>query len=318
MDKKVTKLVNATPAEISEDRILLGNNYAHLNGDGEFSATKCVPLSSLASANEITESRLLLEDPYAHLDEDAVGGFSAISSRAELLSTEKKERYTIDEIEKHAINLQKLMWGNRHKIWPNITTHRPVDVLDPIAALKFMGYDCEVEKNLGEFSSEGKLVEVAGTIDNSNKKVRISRHYSPNIQRFTAAHELGHAILHKTMGLHRDKPIDGSTATRRNSTEFEADKFSAFYTMPSKLVRNTFKQIFLTENFSINEATAVALGYDDYGSLMRKCKSLRDLSRVLASTERYNGRHFTSLANQFKVSVVAMAIRLEELGLVII
>ena len=30
-------------------------------------------------------------------------------------------------------------------------------------------------------------------------------------QRFTIAHELGHAILHRQTVLHRDKPIDGST-----------------------------------------------------------------------------------------------------------
>ena len=43
--------------------------------------------------------------------------------------------------------------------------------------------------------------------------------------------------------------------------------------------------------------------------------SLRDISRILAKTESFNGQYFRSLADQFYVSVEAMAIRLEELSL---
>jgi hypothetical protein len=48
---------------------------------------------------------------------------------------------------------------------------------------------------------------------------------------------------------------------------------------------------------------------------MKKFKTLRQLSRVLASAEHYNGLQFNSLANQFRVTNEAMAIRLEELEL---
>ena len=38
--------------------------------------------------------------------------------------------------------------------------------------------------------------------------------------------------------------------------------------------------------------------------------------RTLASAESFNGNHFDSLAKQFRVSPIAMAIRLKELGIV--
>jgi Zn-dependent peptidase ImmA (M78 family) len=42
----------------------------------------------------------------------------------------------------------------------------------------------------------------------------------------------------------------------------------------------------------------------------------RDLSRMLARVDRFDGRQIDSLTSQFRVSVEAMAIRLEELNLV--
>jgi len=86
--------------------------------------------------------------------------------------------------------------------------------------------------------------------------------------------------------------------------------------MPEKIIQTSFKKVFLTDVFVLNEDTAFALGSTDYNAMRNKCKNLRQLSKTLASSEFYNGRHFISQAKQFTVSVEAMAIRLEELGLV--
>ena len=187
-------------------------------------------------------------------------------------------------------------------------------MLDPVIALKFIGYDCDLDETLGQFYSSGKLIEVAGTIDKSSSKVHISRRFGNHIRNFTAAHELGHALLHQTSGLHRDRPLDG-TIISRDPVEREADKFATFFLMPTKLVKTTFEKFFLTDKFFLNEETAFALGLSDFMELKEKVKPLRQLSKMLASAEYYNGRHFVSLANQFRVSTEAMAIRLEELEL---
>src|SRR3989338_7159974 len=274
-----------------------------------------------ASSEEITRSRLLSQNPWAHLDES--GGFSALSNYSLkqagtftklLQGITKEHRHSHIEIEQRVGELHKRIWQNRNKIWSNATPSNPIDMLDPVIALKFVGYDCELDETLGQFYSDGKLIEVAGTIAKSSAKVLISRRFENNIRNFTAAHELGHALLHQTSGLHRDRPLNG-TIISRDPIEWEADKFATFFLMPRKLVKTTFEKIFLTDKFFLNEETAFALGYGYFMELKGKVKTLRQLSKMLASAEQYNGRHFISLANQFRVSTEAMAIRLEELEL---
>ncbi len=317
--------------KITESRLLLKNPYAYLNDIGGFSALPHHDEPAKLS-DKITKSRRLLEDPYAYLDES--GNFDALSNYSDIqvdvfsdipqeilqkyssreINAQKKGRYSHIEIEQQARSLQMRMWKDRSQIWPVATPSNPINILDPIVALKLIGYDYDLEETLGQFYSDGKLIEVAGTIDNISKQVHISRQFPHNIRAFTAAHELGHALLHETSGLHRDRPLDGATISR-NNVELEADKFATFFLMPRKLVQTSFARLFLTERFTLNEERAFALGFGDYEALNNKCKTLRQLARMLASAEQYNGLHFISLENQFRVSTEAMAIRLEELNL---
>lgn len=307
---------------ITRSRRLLKNPYAYLDDLGGYSALPRNGELTDASSEEIARSRQLHQDPYAHLDE--LGGFSALSNRP-LMQEDAypdvpqeitgKYCHSHAEIEQKVRDLHRSIWKNKSKIWGNSIPSNPIDMLDPIIALKLIGYDCDLDETLGHFRSGGKLIEVAGTIDRTSAKIRISRQFQQNIRSFTAAHELGHALLHQTNGLHRDKPLNGETISR-SPVELEADKFATFFLMPANLVKSTLKKYFLTDKFSIDEVTAHALGQGDFVTLKKKCKTLRHLSRLLADAEQYNGLHFTSLAKQFRVSTEAMAIRLEELELV--
>ncbi len=146
--------------------------------------------------------------------------------------------------------------------------------------------------------------------------VRISRQLPFVTRRFTTAHELGHALLHKQAGLHRDRPVDGPAAKQRSSTEMEADKFASCFLMPEKLVKKRFASLFGTERFVLDDAAMFMLKAGGVTDFDEKSISLRKLSRALASIQSYNGRHVDSLASQFHVSIEAMAIRLEELNLI--
>ena len=116
--------------------------------------------------------------------------------------------------------------------------------------------------------------------------------------------------------MHRDRPFDGSTSSSlRESVEVEADKFATYFLMPEKVVRKAFKQMYRTDLFYLSEETMFAFASSSTVARAEKCKTLRDLSRILASIECYNGLNVISLACQFGVSTEAMAIRLEELGL---
>lgn len=284
--------------QVIKNRRLLQNPYAHMEYLEEFA--------------QITASRRKYENPWAHVEDlDELGGFRA-PQRA---IWQKKESYTVAEIEERARMIQVGMWQSRAELWQGIAPSNPIDILDPTLALKLIGYDCEVEETLGQFYSDGKMVEVAGIINGPSKEVHISRQFPHNVRSFTLAHELGHAILHEPGIMHRDRALDGETLSR-DPFELEADKFATFFLMPRKLICATFKRFFLTDKFALDEATASALGSSARKAQVSGSVTRRQLSRMLASAEQYNGRHFVSLANQFKVSTEALAIRLEELELV--
>ena len=56
------------------------------------------------------------------------------------------------------------------------------------------------------------------------------RVFSLETIKFTIAHELGHALLHPNMVLHRDRPMDGSKSLQsKDYKELQANKFAAYF-----------------------------------------------------------------------------------------
>lgn len=321
-------MTKTSAQEISESRRLLENPYAYLDDLGFFSAQAKSGDSTCVADNKIAESRRKYQDPYAHLDE--FGNFSAaqsiqvdtarsvhseaIGKYSTLKETPAKKRYSSNDIEQKAVDLQRRMWQDRNHIWSGADSPNPIELLDPSSALRLVGYKYELSETLGQYFCDGKQVEIAGIIDDDSRQVQISRRFPQEVRNFTTAHELGHALLHDARGLHRDRPLDG-TRISRESIEFEADKFASYFLMPGKLVKACFEKVFLTDRFSLNEETKFALSRGNSLDVERDCKTLRDLSRILASVGSYNGTRFASLASQFRVSTETMAIRLEELEL---
>ena len=220
-------------------------------------------------------------------------------------------------IEQLAIKLQGSIWEDRDRIWRGEAPSDQIDTLDPQKVLTLFGYQFNKVTTLGVLELQQGSYDVAGTIDNDSMTVEISEHFPFGIQNFTAAHELGHALLHRQQSLHRDRPLIGSAQSGyRNRDEREADQFATFFLMPSIDVCRIFHELFRVEQFHITDDTAFNLNYDNVEKLKAKCKDLRSLAGILASTESYGGLNFdSSIAQHFKVSNEAMAIRLEELEL---
>lgn len=315
-------------ARIAELRRLHQNPYAFIEylDDGGEPSSVSIELADANSA-QLSASRKVLEDPYAYLDGD--GGFSA--GMVETTATKRlnnagskdahaapannrKRRYNDAEIEAKAIALQRRLWRERDQLWEGAPPTNPIEVLDIRKALHLVGYDLVFESGLG--NDPRTHIEVAGLIDRDAKVVKASLQFvEPAYQRFTLAHELGHAVLHPDAGgVHRDRPLDGVTRSREPG-EREADRFATFFVMPGKLLRECFVQRFGTECFVLSDDTAFALSRTTSDAVQKKNPTQRDVARTLASAETYNSRSFKSLAAQFGVSVGAMAIRLEELGL---
>jgi len=221
------------------------------------------------------------------------------------------------QIEGLATRLQNTMWKYRGLIWKENMSNDPMAILDPVNALKILGYKVNKPTALGQHEVNGELLEIAGVIDKQNKTVEISQKFLPPVINFTTAHELGHALLHDQRILHRDKPLDGSLIKgSRNRTEVQADKFATYFLMPRKQVERAFETRFFTKKFIINKDSVFALNEDYVGKFREKCKNLRGLALYIAAVEHFSTNHFPSISKLFNVSVEAMAIRLEELELI--
>ena len=281
-------------------------------------------------------------NPYRHIDNDSsdqqpyyaagdrmpweIAQAAAASNRAArdwaLLFTAQpnprawaRKRRTDEQIEQLARSIQLKLWEQRRELFGD--TDDPIEVLSPGKVLELFGYEVRHCKGgLGHDKQDGVTVDVAGLIDPVSKVVEISAHPLPTERLFTLAHELGHVVLGSAgTGVHRDRPLNG-TRIARDANEREADKFAAFFLMPSKLLRKAFLRRFITEHFELDDATAFALRASFADDVRKEFPTLRALSRYIANTEHYNGGGFPSLASAFNVSPVAMAIRLEQLSLV--
>lgn len=292
---------------IHERRLVLQSPYAYIE--------------ELEEINELKVAQRTLENPYAFASEldqlsRQIVRFDNLDVGCAPQSTQSAPpRKGDSEIQRSARELHTQIWVRRADIFPDYLTRDPIDMLDPIVALELLGYRVEVGAALGQIAtSERRVSNVAGLIDRSSRQVLLSGGLPPAIRNFTAAHELGHAVLHEFSGMHRDKPMDGSSSSR-DHIEREADKFAALFLMPEKLVRRAFEEIFGTPPFILYEDSRFALS----GSIPHaqwQPRNLRDLSRLLSVATRFNGVSFVSLADRFRVSVGAMAIRLEQLTLI--
>ncbi|WP_367755557.1 cyclodeaminase/cyclohydrolase family protein [Flavobacterium sp. WC2430] len=261
------------------------------------------------------ELDLLVTAKLVILENEVKENLELIKDINSLIYEYKGKRYLSDEdIEIYSVALQNVIWKYRMTIWGKNSSLHPIDILKPEYIFrKGLSYNCYVKDEI-DTASENSKIQVAGIIDQRNKIVLISCKVKKEVQNFTFAHELGHALLHKKMVLHRDLPIDGSK-TNRNIEEYQADKFASYFLMPKKQVIAIFKEIFLTDKFIIDENTAFNLVKKGPYALRIECKNLRGLSRKLAKVEAYNNQYFKSISEIFNVSVETMAIRLEELGL---
>lgn len=220
------------------------------------------------------------------------------------------------QIQETARQLQVELWEQRADIWP-AREPSPFEILDPELAAAHLGIGYALNESLGKFGSRGMQFEVAGSLDRQRRIISISRRFPSGTMRFTAAHEIGHWLLHPGEMMHRDKPVKGletGLQYNRPEQEKEADYFATCFLMPEKLVRRTFERLF-GRNLAFDEAAAFELSPTDFGAFLRPHQNSLSRELILANAQRFNGVRFRSMAEQFGVSPTTMAIRLRELNL---
>lgn len=222
------------------------------------------------------------------------------------------------EIEIAAREVQKSIWARRNEIWPE-GAPPPIRMLEPEIAAFVLGVDYEFYPELILLDKQNSKYEIAGLLDRQARKIAVADQFPQETIRFTGAHEIGHWVLHEDEIMHRDRPIKGLNldSSRRSRREAEADYFAACYLMPEKLVVEAFESAFEVKGqFVFDDTTAFWLNPVDPEALLRTEYGSLDRALALASSQSYAGKHFDSLAKQFRVSVTTMAIRLNELQLI--
>lgn len=224
-------------------------------------------------------------------------------------------------IENEAFSLLRDIWRAKERLWPN-GVPRPNEMIEPSIAAQLLGMRYAEHEELRGIGSFNTGYEIAGQIDRQRGEIAVSRRFSQEVMRFTGGHELGHAMLHPTDKiLHRDPPISGvrDHLQFKEQRETEADFFAACFLMPAGLVTQKLEETFGISSapFVINDTSAFLLSPSNQAYLMGAPPGSLIQESAIASAGSYgrSGR-FVSLAEQFRVSVKSMAIRLSELKLV--
>lgn len=213
---------------------------------------------------------------------------------------ELEARKLLYEIEKHS-----------DRLWPNTPPNR-LFMCDPKAACHVLGLRYLPDSHLGEFGTA-----TAGLLDRANKAVMLSTKQGFEAQRFTGAHEVGHYLLHPGQLMFRDRALSAHGGYGRPPEEQQADYFAACFLIPPKLLRQAFRARFPVNEPLVNTgAVCFNLSMTNHYYLESLPRGSMEFALAVARAEAFNGNRFKSLAALFNVSHHAMAIRLQELGLV--
>ena len=218
------------------------------------------------------------------------------------------------EIEHEARMLLTEMDQHADLIWPNTQPDR-LYMCDPEAACRLLGLEYLREPYLGSFGDTG----TAGMLDRKRGVILLSTKQRLEELRFTAAHEVGHFLLHPGEVMFRDRSLSDHGGPGRPQIEREADWFAASFLAPPKLVQRAFRARFpVREPMTNTGATCFTLSVSDASYLEGLPANSIEFALAVARAERFgpNSVRFQSLSSLFNVSPTTMALRLRELGLV--
>lgn len=217
------------------------------------------------------------------------------------------------KIEAEARRVQFEVWAQRKLLWNTVP---PVPAMfEPYVVARILGLEYEPRERIG--AVDFQTATAAGVLNRRRNTISISTDFEYEVQRFTGAHEIGHYVLHPDIGFeveHRDRPIYG-WASGRPQHEADADYFAACLLVPRKALIEEFEKRFGTKKplpYTTTVAFHIGLSMADFDT--RRDRLL--FAKALARAQSFDRHRFLSLAEYFKVSVSALAIRLWECGLV--
>ncbi|MHB8959589.1 MAG: ImmA/IrrE family metallo-endopeptidase [Candidatus Limnocylindrales bacterium] len=152
----------------------------------------------------------------------------------------------------------------------NADETRPIDVFEAIG-------------KLGVWLTFGRLKNLLGTfVPEGGGGVLITTERQPAVQRYTAAHEIGHLVLDNRLALDSEDDVFRPTGTER---ERLAQLFAAYFLMPPPLVHATATRYGIRRGQSVDGTQAYLVSRDMHVSYEAALRQLTELS-LLTSHQR--------------------------------
>lgn len=241
---------------------------------------------------------------------------SNVKSRSEVEIPSANNKYAAlsptspKSLESDVRRLHKRLWTETRRAGLQ-GNDRLLATINPYFAAEVLGFYVELSSNQREDLTAVKRQGIAATLDRQRGAIWIRSGQTEPERRFCIAHELGHLVRHPGVSFHRDR-IGAFLTDHRPGIEQEADRFASIFLMPAQLVRSEFEARFGGIQYIQRDELIFYLRL--LGK--RRLSSTRDWSLAFATARRIRELKFTPLHEVFSVSALAMAIRLEDLGLV--
>lgn len=235
------------------------------------------------------------------------------------------------EIEKEARRLWLDLGRRRSQIWDqDLPPEDPIDWLDPfkitthILGAKLV--QCDDFPPPPGAPQRGNLpYRIGGYTDPANNTIGVSRRFRLGTRRFTLAHSIGHWQFHRGGGLVDEPLVAGDRAgSGKSRVDREASLFAEELLMPESLLKPYFQRIVGADtlrNRALDESLAQWLSLGSYLRVTTADLLMQGRERVALLVSDWSGPTGTAqclppLADRFRVSSLAMAIRLQRLNLV--
>lgn len=117
-------------------------------------------------------------------------------------------------------------------------------------------FSIDIDKiiTLCDISIKYEKTDHSGYANHENKTITVSKNESPNRQRFTKAHELGHIILnHRDTGISYRKYGEDYGDIIESIKEREANQFAAELIMPEKIVKKAIEKSMEELNYNLDD-----------------------------------------------------------------
>lgn len=161
-------------------------------------------------------------------------------------------------------------------------------------------------------------VALAGLLDRHKSLIAVSAGMRLEIKRFTAAHEIGHFILHPEIVSLREDPRTDVTlrAVFRSLREKEADLFAAELLMPERFLNQAFARLWGDDDIDgrqLDDDTAYYLTQGKLSARQMSALSPLERAKLVACEIPMTSADALPMAEIFGVSSTAMGIQLLDL-----